>query len=339
MNKKIAIIVGRFQSAEYHQGYYNLMEEANKYEKVLVFLGVSPRKVCTKTDPLPYEVRVRVFENELLNTNNGFEEDKYLFSPVYDNSCDIEWSKALDVLIQNQLDELNLTDNFRFEDVEFLVSKDSFISHYHGKVREWKNIEVHTDILNGKIEASNSSLDRTNVLSDIENHLSCYLDEEITQLATGMIYATQKQYDRVDPTVDIIPYVDLEDEVYIMLGRKQSDPDGKYRLCGGFVDTTDDTYEHAAIRELIEEMNIIAPIENMKYICNKKINDWRYRKGNDKIHTTLFAYEVKDFNQIFSAKAGDDLSEIKMFKFRDVYSILMDEHKSLFDSFLKYLGL
>jgi ADP-ribose pyrophosphatase YjhB (NUDIX family) len=103
---------------------------------------------------------------------------------------------------------------------------------------------------------------------------------------------------------------------------------------GGFVDPSDASYEHAAYRELQEETggNLDAgTAKSFKYITSQKIDDWRYRKEESGIMTTLF---LAKRNHGY-AKASDDIAVVEWIPIREfsnfhgIRTQVMIEHREL----------
>jgi len=118
-------------------------------------------------------------------------------------------------------------------------------------------------------------------------------------------------YDTSFQTVDVI----VVDKVRncILFGKKKSEVG--YCMVGGFVDPKKDkTLEEAARRELIEETGINMETSFPKYLGSFRVDDQRYRASRHKIMTAVFVVEY-----IFGApKAGDDLDEVKWYRFQDI---------------------
>jgi bifunctional NMN adenylyltransferase/nudix hydrolase len=134
----------------------------------------------------------------------------------------------------------------------------------------------------------------------------------------------------VYPTVDIALFRNKGTE--LLLGKKQGAKG--WRLPGGFCDPTDESFEAAAKRELMEECGNLE-ITPMQYAGSCRINDWRYRQEEDKIITTLFRTEL-----LFGVpEAHDDLEELKWFEVGELkeneYSAIIAEHRDLLKMLFK----
>jgi len=134
----------------------------------------------------------------------------------------------------------------------------------------------------------------------------------------------------VYPAVDCAIFKDRSyNQVYLAKKPNQE----KWRFVGGFVDPSDISYQHAAMREAFEETGIECIIDG--FITSRKVNDPRYVDSEDKVVTTMFAMIADDDS---NAKAMDDIAELKLF---DVDSLreddFMPEHKPLFVAMMEYL--
>lgn len=296
IKNKTAVIVGRFQNYKLHAGHKALFKYATEnYDKIIVCLGTAVRKAC-KTDPLSTYTRTRLIKREV----DLATWQKLTIVKVVDNKSDVKWSENLDFTCEMQ-DVLN-------EGFDFLVGRDSFKPHYHGKYKD-NFVEIP------EVEGENATKYRENLKDYIRTaHQKSF--------AQGVIWATQEQYPQVYPTVDVAVIREMDGEHYLLLGRKPTEEG--WRLPGGFVDPTDDSYAHAATRELREETNLSVGHKRLVYVDSVKLADWRYRKGEDGVMTTLFVCPMNtdstlnpirgDSYILKDLKAGDDLCEVKFVK-------------------------
>jgi bifunctional NMN adenylyltransferase/nudix hydrolase len=147
-------------------------------------------------------------------------------------------------------------------------------------------------------------------------------------------FLTGKRYPTVYPTVDIGVY-DYKTK-RVLLGRKPTQE--KFRFPGGFTDPTDESYEHAALRELNEEVSLTVGLDGLRYIGSVKIDDPRYRDNPfEKIITHLYI----GFYSFGAPKAADDLAETRWFSLDELIenhqSIFVKEHLPLAEKYLKYI--
>lgn len=151
----------------------------------------------------------------------------------------------------------------------------------------------------------------------------------------GMAYAISRQFDRVYGTVDIAAFW----EGNILLGRKKNEK--LWRFIGGFIDPKDESKEEAAKREFREEAG--SELTDVNYVCSQQVDDWRYKKGNDRILTTLYTGKIDMSTQ---PVAGDDIAEIKFFDFiQDIAmrpgewkNMIVPEHLSLMGSLVRRIN-
>lgn len=299
MNDKseIGIIVGRFQSSFLHEGHLEVINHViQNHARVILFLGQSPRK-CNFEDPLDF------------NSRRAMIEEKYPEIEVHrldDVGDDVAWSKNLDRMIG-----LLIAPN---QQVVLYGSRDSFIKSYTGKN------------LTAELKAS-----KYISASDIRKTIGVK-SKKTKEFREGVIWATQNDWPRVYPTVDIIAFDKSTNR--ILLGKKVGDK--LWRIPGGFAETKSISYEEDASRELQEETGLIALVDPT-YIGSEIIYDWRY-KGRDKIKTLLFV--TTSFDGV--AKASDDLDIVQWFDVQDLYSNsngldnINPIHKSLITRFLTW---
>tara|TARA_R110002050_G_scaffold34397_12_gene86903 strand:+ start:8512 stop:9477 length:966 start_codon:yes stop_codon:yes gene_type:complete len=284
-NIDVGVIVGRFQTPYLHEKHRELIEYViSKHNSVIIFLGVS-RVTQTEKNPLDFLTRKIMIEQHYCN-------DNIVILPQLDERYDDIWSNKLDTQISNA---------FGNSSAVLYGGRDSFIPYYEGK---YETIEL--------------SGTRTKAISATEIRLETS-KTRITSLSgrEGVIKANFGRYAKPNPTVDVIGWTR---EGKILMGRKQNEP--KFRFIGGYVDTTDDSLEDAALREFKEETK--CDLKSLTFLGSTKIDDWRYRGERDTIMTSLFCGEIWDIKKL---EASDDIVECKLFDF-DMLSedTIMEEH-------------
>lgn len=187
-------------------------------------------------------------------------------------------------------------------------TKEGFVERYSGK--------YETDVL----EASEADLPD---LLDVDE------EWDVRSFRAGMLYAAMRRFPTVYPTVDVAVFKDNMSKV--MLARKENET--RYRFPGGFSDPDDESFEVAAIRELMEECGEII-VDHLMYLGSAKIQDWRYRDSADGIITHLYACTLEEGEPV----AGDDIAEVKWFdvaKLRE--DMFVTEHKTLWQMLHAFL--
>jgi bifunctional NMN adenylyltransferase/nudix hydrolase len=247
---KTAVIVGRFQCHELHDGYLYLMkqvyEDLESADKFVIVIGDTEGQ-RTNRNPLTYEVRKEVIKNDCPYIIDAFRR-------ITDHPSDEEWSRRLDRLLADLPNPV------------LYGSRDSFIPYYKGKLPT-KELQCKHD------------LSSTKQREEVKNNPN--IEEFPSIFARGMIYVQENKYPVVYPTVDVA----VMQNGHILLGRKP----GMMQWCliGGFVDPVDESLEAAAHRELREEVPGII-VGSMSYVCSMRITDYRYQGSKDGITTTLF---------------------------------------------------
>lgn len=237
-------------------------------------------------------------------TRKYMVEEEFTFSsilPLYNQKSDEVWSKQIDSKIR---------ETFPMGSVTIYGSRDSFIPYYKG-IFKTKELEPETYVS----------------ATDIRNKVGKQIIKS-SDFRAGVIYSVYNQYPITHPTVDIVITKENGD---ILLGRKPNED--KWRFIGGFVDPTDDSLEMAAKREVNEETGL--EVDDLKFICSMKVNDWRYRGIKERgIMTTFF--EAK---YIFGTpQPNDDICELKWFSFNTnlITPFLVEEHVKLLDKYWDY---
>lgn len=270
----VGIVVGRFQVPELHDAHLDLIQTVcDAHDKVIVFLGLAAVKV-TKENPLDFEARKQMILE-------AFPQITVVY--CNDSHSDKVWSKNLDHNIERLVTPA--------QSVVIYGSRDSFIGHYSGK---YPTAElVQESWVSG---------------SEARKRISRRSTKATADFRAGVVWATQSQYSKCHPTVDVAIFND--DETKILLARKQDEKE--YRLVGGFADPGSTSYEADARREVAEETGI--EITDPEYVGSFLIDDWRYRKESDKIKTLLF----KAKHLYGRPDPDDDIVEVKWFDVSEI---------------------
>lgn len=291
---KIGVVIARFQIDELHQGHKRLLEHViSENDRLIVLLGCSAPKVTTK-NPLDFKTR------RLMIWDSFPQAEVY---PIYDKRKDVVWSKQVDTLLKSHYPEDTIT---------LYGSRDSFIPHYSGEltVQEYRH-ELVFDATSRREEVSKS---------DPINS---------ADFRRGVIYAAYNKYPQCMPTVDIAILKKGEPGLEVLLVKKPGED--KFRFCGGFGEPEDETFEISAKREVMEEVGV--ETSDYRYICSKKINDWRYEGTRDKIKTLLFKC-----NYVFGTPIPqDDLKggEVRWFNLHAITADdVMTEHIPLLEALI-----
>ena len=220
--------------------------------------------------------------------------------PLPDQKSDTVWSQQ----IHEKVREV-----FPNGDVTLYGSRDSFIPYYKGG---WKTCELEPD----------SYISATDIREQISK--KTLASEEFR---AGIIYSIYSHYPTTFSTIDVA--IIKKDE--LLLGRKKNET--AWRLIGGFVDPTDESDIDACKREVREETGL--EVADFKFICSKKIRDWRYAGINDKGVMTRF-YAAK---YIFGApEPNDDIVELKWVKLDSIRDCkIVKEHGELIEELIAAL--
>lgn len=297
-NADTAVIVGRFQVHDLHEGHKKLIDAIQQFhEKIVIFLGVA--KFKSKQNPLDYISREKMIKEYYPNIT---------VCPISDQFSDDVWSKELDSRIRE------ISPNGT---IILYGGRDSFISHYTGKFPTEEILFQET------VKFSSTEI-RRQLSRVVENN---------KYFRHGVIYATETAFDRINPTVDVAILKKLEGAHgyiwLVLLGRKKGE--WLWRFPGGFVDIKDKSYEQAARREAFEETNI--DITDPEYISSIKIDDWRGTPDSG-IMTSFYKCYLLSGKE----KAKDDLEEIKWFNTNELNEVsLMPNHIILKNILLKHL--
>jgi bifunctional NMN adenylyltransferase/nudix hydrolase len=302
MKPSYGVVVGRFQVNDLHDGHMELFRQVRiRHNGVIVFVGVHPAGL-TKDNPLDFETRRRMIQAKFPD---------FTVLPLMDVRNDEMWSEQLDKAISSVV---------TFGDATLYGGRDSFVPHYKGR---YTPVELTLPVEISKIKGT-----------DIRNALSNTVIES-SEFRAGMIYASAHLWPVLLPTVDIAIFT--TDYVNILLGRKDTDPEGKYRFIGGHAERKRPTYEADARSEVFEETSLDP--HKMQYIGSALIPDWRYNTPDRAVKTSFFSTTVTSQG----ATASDDIVEVRWFKTEAlVAENIVDTHQPLFillEKFLKEKGV
>ncbi len=283
---EIGVIIGRFQVPDLHVGHRDLIDTVRKkHKKVLMFICSTKGVRNTRKNPMDYFTRMKMMQEHYPDM---------AFMSLWDiPGDDNAWSKTVDVKIGEAFGD--------HATAVLYGSRDAFIPHYLGKFPVVELAE--------SFDISGTAA-RAAVSDEVRQH---------SEWRKGIVYAAHDRHPMVFPTVDIavikavgpVHQSLLNKTRQIALGRKNTDPPGKWRFPGGFLDPQkDNTFEAAAKRELSEEFGISLNVDSkFTYLGSHNVNDSRYRGEMDEIITTLFVTR----HLWGPLTAGDDIDEVKWF--------------------------
>lgn len=300
---EIGVLIGRFQVPELHPVHRELINTVCNNHKKVIVFLGVPVVEQTHRNPLDFATRKLMIQKEF---------PMVTILPVRDQRDNKVWSHLLDQKI---------SEPFGNRKALLYGCRDSFIPFYHGR---HKTVELI---------GNNHDISGTSIRDEVSKEIV-----DSPEFRKGVIYANYGRYPVIMPCADIVVHDPTNNT--ILLGKKPNE--NQYRFIGGHVEVTDESYEAAALKELSEEAGDISVCEttsNLKYICSGKIKDWRHVKESSEIFSTLFLAT----KQYGSAKAGDDIEEVKWFKIEDIldyesYSkIIVPEHVDFFGKLVPHL--
>jgi bifunctional NMN adenylyltransferase/nudix hydrolase len=282
----VGIIVGRFQVPELHEAHEQLIRHVCEQHDKVVIFLGVSPLWVTTENPLDFEARKRMILDKFPAVSVLYVKDQW---------SDEVWSRRLDEMIADVATPA--------QSVVLYGGRDSFINHYTGK-HSTRELEQDTYISGNEIRRDVS---RKSVRQSVD-------------FRAGVVWAAYSKFPTVYTTVDVAVF--NEDHTKILLGRKPNED--KYRLFGGFADPRSNDNEQDAKREVQEEAGI--EIGNLKYVMSCNIDDWRYRREQDKIRTNLFTAKYIHGQP----RPGDDIAEVKWFDVtRLTTNDVMQQHRGL----------
>lgn len=248
---EVAVVVGRFQVDELHEGHRFLLNYAQAVsDKLIIVLGNGPLPTSAHK-PLPFETRAAIIKESYPNTT---------IVKLDDHRDDVVWSKNLDNLIHDSLGNANGAL------VALYHSRDSFRDHYSGTfpVRDIPEADL----------GISGTLRRQRIANN---------PEDGSEFARGVIWANENKFPTVYSTVDVA----VTNETNLLVIQKNA-AGSALLFPGGFADPSSNSDEEDAVREVEEETGLVVNIDQVKYLASMNIDDWRYRKERDTLRTKLF---------------------------------------------------
>lgn len=291
----VGVMVGRFQVDEFHDGHKTLIDMVTKNHKTVILFLGIPVVKHGEENPLDYETRKVMIQNL---------HPTITILPLSDQRENEDWSRILDEKIQLTSEGTPL----------LYGSRDSFIPKYSGK---FTTCELISNI---------SKVSGTRMRQEVSK---TPIDHPFFR--KGVIYSNFDRYPNIWPCADVV-VLNADDDT-ILLGRKQKEKE--FRFIGGHVDPSDESYEHAALRELREEAGAnlsVGGVDEVMYVCSGKIADWRHANHTSEIFSTLYLVQRK----WGKAEPNDDIAETKWFDINEVIkdgfaeNNIVEEHRDFF---------
>lgn len=301
--KGVGVIVGRFQTPYIHDSHEELIDIVQRENhKVIILLGVSTIK-HSRRDPLDFSSRQMMLRSLIdRKKSQGKWGSEFVLAPIFDKEHDDLWSRQLDEIVSNITSPFN--------EVKLYGGRDSFISSYNGR---YKTQEVPP----------------LGMQSATNNRIACLESVDNVMFRHGVINASYQKYPTCYQVVDIALYKEDSSEVALI----QKEGDDKFRFPGGFSDPRSCSLETDVKREIHEELSINVNFDNPEYIGSTLIDDWRYRREEDKVKSAFFASRWL----WGTIKAGDDAHSCQWVHVSDLKKSIMKHHAGLADMFINWL--
>lgn len=280
----IGVLIGRFQVDELHEGHVRLLDAVRRaHRRVVILLGVPPR-IPNEDNPLTFPMRERMIRSLLPDA---------VILPVVDCRTDDEWSRQIDRLIES---------SFPVKRAVIYGGRKSSLASYKGRHRT-QELSLGVDGASGTSARREAAM----VIRDSPD------------FRAGVCHAMAMLPPRINPTVDIA-LVRPAEYWEVLLGKKPAE--SLHRFPGGHVDRTDESFEAAAKRELLEETGMSTE-GDLIFLGSYMVPDWR---GHD---LTVFFAAQYSFG---SAEARDDISGVFWLPITAATrEQIVPEHQALFD--------
>lgn len=326
--KHYALIIGRFQTDALHEGHKELLSY-RKYNLrgAVIAVGVSPLTPSAH-NPLTFNQRELMIYRFYEDVGYPQTEKRACFA-LPDHRSDDLWAEGLAQRILYSLgDDLLKGDTIVLTP---LVGKDSAfateVSMYDSLVDLLASeLGSHGVYLNDPLEINIADCSATKRREEIgKTSTSHLLDRE------SVIWATQQKFPTAYMCVDAAVFDEYNNILLI-----QKYKGANWQLPGGFSDPDTspgpdaDPLLHDAMREVFEEtsLELSEKRDADKFLGHYRIDDWRYRKEQDKINTSLYLFVMHEVGERPEPFAGDDAFSAQWFSI-DNLPKLVDGHKHL----------
>ena len=291
------VIIGRFQIDELHDGHKELIETTLSKHVKVIVFLGVSASLGGRENPLDYPTREKMILKDFPDV---------IVQALPDMSSNLEWSRNLDKLIRiiSPVGKVCM-----------YGGRDSFIPFYKGG---FETKEVDPTLIASATERR----------TQLSQHII-----ESKEFRIGAIYSAYQRYDSAMLAVDAAIIRAIATRPMLLLAKKPNEK--LWRFPGGFVDTSDKSSEEAVLRETKEETGIIG--KDPKFVCNVRVDDWRYRGKGSKIFTNFYLVQMEDDKQI--PKADDDISEVWFENLEDITpEMMVQEHGPLLENLKVFIA-
>ncbi len=291
--EEVGVIVARLQVPELHKGHRFIFDYVLRlHRNVLVILGSSP--IMTERNPLSFEMRRDMLEKTYPGKLTIFASDA---SPAsYE-----ERSRQVDEIIREA---------FPKREAVIYGSRDSFIYTYSGG---YLTQEVPT-VFSGSATEVREGI---GIIDSVD-------------FRAGVIYANVHRKRTSYPAVDVIVRHHQWRSQVLLVGKNAEE--GKLRFPGVFFDPElDESFESAGLRCIRKELPDIE-IEGMEILRSRKLNDWRFRKSQTGIVSTLLTTQYRSGG----STPGRGVDSAKWVGVDQLQRLLVDSHQPLIEGLRLY---
>ena len=252
----VAVLPVRFQTEDLapdvHPGHWDMVAEVcGKHQHVHFVLGV-PRSYPTDNDPLPYEARMHMIREAIMNA----------FPCV---TVTFEQSLSRDISYEERSREFDASIMRQFPNREILVygASDSFIDKYSGAFKVQR-------------VATTTKMRGTEIRKRMQFR-------HTRDFRAGFMYAIVHRHRIAYPSVDVV--VLNKNTGTALLVKKKTE--SGWRFPGSFFNIETDTdFESAAARTIEKELPGIVTQKAFP-VASVRMMDWRYKRSRDGILTML----------------------------------------------------
>lgn len=345
MSKKydLLVYIGRFQP--FHFGHQMVIQEAlSLAERVLVLVG-SVNQPRTPKNPWTYDERVNMISGAFSSSDNS----RISFSPVRDRPySDEQWVEGIQRAVhQNRGDakKISIIGYTKDESSYYLKKFPQWAPHIEAAVSETINAtDLRIAYFKNKFMAGAPLYLPANVLKFLSDFKSTQAYELLVKEQKFLDdHAAMWAFAKYKPTFNTADAIVIQSG-HILLGQRKNAPgEGLWAMPGGYIQDSDQTFEDAAIRELIEETQI----DVMESVLRSRIKDRRIfmkpdRSLRGRIITEAQLIHLDQHGKgLPKIKGSDDIAKAKWFtiaQFRAMEPVMFEDHYHIVETMIAGLS-
>lgn len=328
------VFIGRFQP--FHYGHCAVIQEALRQSKHVIVLVGSANSSRRPRNPFTYAERVNMIIGSF---NNAYNEGRLLINPLNDHTYnDDAWISE----VQRKVDEtvLNTINEGGFRNhgtndarIGLIGMEKDGSSYYLKKFPQWSSCAVPEHSVLHATDIRKDFLRRSFVIPhdlQVPPATVQFMRNFTTHPDFPLLvdYAVQCEkykasmygHTPFDMMIGCSDNVVVQSGHVLLVERAANPGKGLLALPGGHVNTKDETFRSAAVRELKEETRIsdgrgeIPPGKLDSMITDQYMFDDPYRSERGRVITMAYLYKLPEATELYHVRGEDDARFAKWYK-------------------------